>query len=251
MRNFIWRRGQGLSHKTQAYRFLSHQLYSLFFAPPGQDSPSVTAVPLPADALQNLVVLSHNHSQECAFIPDVKSLSLTQKGASGGLVWECLAGHTFSWSPPNPPPFTPPPRKAASRRREEKMASSKTSPPPSPIIRPRRSLRRAAAAHAFSLALASDSPCPVDEAEPPSKEDGQGSVDQEQTVCLSPGGGTGPGEEAVLLDSDKTETGKGAGKQLDTSMTFTNLEAGDWKSSLLVEGKREWLGMLWWYMRHI
>ncbi|XP_077180881.1 zinc finger protein 692 isoform X2 [Paroedura picta] len=172
----------------------------------GQDSPGVTAAPLPADALQNLVVLSHNHSQECGFIPDVKSSQLAQNGAPGGLVWECLAGHTFSWSPPNPLPSTPPPRKAASRRREEKTASSKTSPPPSPIIRRRRSLRRAAAAHAFSLALTSDSPCPVDEAEPPSKEDGQGSADQEQTACSSPSGGTGPGEEAEPLESHRTET---------------------------------------------
>ncbi|XP_060095257.1 zinc finger protein 692 isoform X2 [Heteronotia binoei] len=172
----------------------------------GQDSSSVTGgTPLPSDALQYLVVLSHNHSQECSFIPDVKSSLLEQKGALGGLVWECLAGHTFSWSPPSPLPSTPPSRKAASRRREEKTASSKTSPPPSPIIRRRRSLRRAAAAHAFSLALASDSPCPVDEAEPPSKEDRQGTADQEQAACLSPSGGTGLDEEAELLDSDKTE----------------------------------------------
>nr|XP_056720136.1 zinc finger protein 692 [Euleptes europaea] len=169
----------------------------------GQDSPNVTATSLPADALQTLVVLSHNHSQECGFIPDVKSPLLAQKGAPSGLVWECLAGHTFSWSPPNPLPSTPPPRKAASRCREEKGASSKASPPPSPLVRHRRSLRRAAAAHTFSLALASDSPCPVFEAEPPSKEDGQSSMDQEQTTHLSPSGGTGLGEEGELLNHDK------------------------------------------------
>ncbi|XP_054832405.1 zinc finger protein 692 [Eublepharis macularius] len=171
----------------------------------GQDSSGVTATPLPAEALQNLVVLSHNHSQECGFIPDMKSSLLSQKEASGDMVWECLAGHTFSWSPPSPLPSMPPPRKATSRCRQEKAMSSKPSPPPSPIIRRRRSLRRAAAAHAFSLALASDSPCPVDEAEPPSKED-EASADQGQMTCLSPSSGTGPWEEAALLDSNNTET---------------------------------------------
>ncbi|XP_010223344.1 PREDICTED: zinc finger protein 692, partial [Tinamus guttatus] len=42
-------------------------------------------------ALQRLVVLSHGHSRECAFIPDVKPES------RGNLVWECVAGHSFSW----------------------------------------------------------------------------------------------------------------------------------------------------------
>ncbi|KAM8793837.1 zinc finger protein 692-like [Eudromia elegans] len=44
-------------------------------------------------ALQRLVVLSHGHSQECAFIPDVKPAPESR----GNLVWECVAGHSFSW----------------------------------------------------------------------------------------------------------------------------------------------------------
>ncbi|XP_053157281.1 zinc finger protein 692 isoform X2 [Hemicordylus capensis] len=176
----------------------------------GQDSSNVVPNPFPADALQNLVVLSHNHSQECGFIPDVKSSLLEQKGVPGSMVWECLAGHTFSWSPPTPQtctPPTPPPHKAASRCGEEKAVSAQPSPPPSPIIRRRRSLRRAAAAHAFSLALASDSPCPVDEAEPPAREDGEGSAERERTACMSPAGsGTGLCEEAELLSGNDTQT---------------------------------------------
>ncbi|XP_062978203.1 zinc finger protein 692 isoform X2 [Elgaria multicarinata webbii] len=176
----------------------------------GQDSANIVPFPLPPDALQHLVVLSHNHSQECGFIPNVKPSLLEQKTVvpASSMVWECLAGHTFSWSPPPAPQTcTPPPRKAASRGRDEaeKAVSSKPSPPPSPVIRRRRSLRRAAAAHAFSLALASDSPCPVDEAEPSPREDGEGGADRERTACMSPGSGTGLGEEAELLSGNNTD----------------------------------------------
>ncbi|KYO17313.1 zinc finger protein 692 isoform A [Alligator mississippiensis] len=55
---------------------------------------------LHADALQRLVVLSHDHSQECRFIPDVKPASPGLKETPRNLVWECVAGHTFSWGPP-------------------------------------------------------------------------------------------------------------------------------------------------------
>ncbi|KAM9368090.1 zinc finger protein 692-like, partial [Phaethornis superciliosus] len=51
--------------------------------------------PLPAAALQRLVLLSHGHSQDCAFVPDLKA-----PGDSPLLVWECLAGHSFSWENP-------------------------------------------------------------------------------------------------------------------------------------------------------
>ncbi|KAH0630371.1 hypothetical protein JD844_013335 [Phrynosoma platyrhinos] len=176
----------------------------------GQDGSSTIPHPFPSDALQHLVVLSHNHSQECGFIPNMKSTLLDPKRVPSSMVWECLAGHTFSWKPSTPQICTPPSCKAASRGRdeekeEEKAVSSKPSPPPSPTIRRRRSLRRAAAAHAFSLALASDSPCPVDEAEPSSREDGEGSADRERTGCMSPGSGTGLGKEAELLRGHSTE----------------------------------------------
>ncbi|XP_061474989.1 zinc finger protein 692 [Rhineura floridana] len=185
----------------------------------GPNISNVIPSPLPSDALQHLVVLSHNHSQECGFIPNVKSALPEQEGIPDSMVWECLAGHTFSWSPPTPQTCTLPPRKAASRCQEEKAVSSKPSPPPSPIIRRRRSLRRAAAAHAFSLALASNSPCPVDEAEPPSKEDGEGSADRERTACLSPGSGTGPCEE--LLSGNNADETDSSSEEIPASTEVT------------------------------
>ncbi|NWS78777.1 ZN692 protein, partial [Crotophaga sulcirostris] len=51
-----------------------------------------------ADALQRLVVLSHSHGQECGFVPDVKPPA--PGGAASRLVWECVAGHSFSWGVP-------------------------------------------------------------------------------------------------------------------------------------------------------
>ncbi|NWZ73427.1 ZN692 protein, partial [Acrocephalus arundinaceus] len=45
-------------------------------------------------ALQRLVVLSHGHSQECGFVPDIQ---LPAPGSAAPLVWECVAGHRFSW----------------------------------------------------------------------------------------------------------------------------------------------------------
>ncbi|XP_042310893.1 zinc finger protein 692 [Sceloporus undulatus] len=175
----------------------------------GQDGSNTTPHPFPSNALQHLVVLSHNHSQECGFIPNMKSTLLDQKRVSDSMVWECLAGHTFSWKPSTPQTCTPPLCKVTSggqdEEKEGKAVSSKPSPPPSPTIRRRRSLRRAAAAHAFSLALASNSPCPVDEAEPSSREDGEGSADRERTGCISPGSGTDLGKETVLLRGHSTE----------------------------------------------
>ncbi|XP_066209346.1 zinc finger protein 692 isoform X3 [Saccopteryx leptura] len=57
---------------------------------------------LPHKGLQYLVLLSHAHSQECSLVP-----GLRRPGArDGGLVWECSAGHTFSWGPSSGP--TPP-----------------------------------------------------------------------------------------------------------------------------------------------
>ncbi|NXK90503.1 ZN692 protein, partial [Formicarius rufipectus] len=48
-------------------------------------------------ALQRLVVLSHGHSQECGFVPDVQPPA---PGSTAPLVWECVAGHRFSWGGP-------------------------------------------------------------------------------------------------------------------------------------------------------
>ncbi|XP_053766738.1 zinc finger protein 692 isoform X1 [Desmodus rotundus] len=58
--------------------------------------------PLPPKGLQYLVLLSHAHSQECSLVPGLREPG----GRDGGLVWECSAGHTFSWGPSSGP--TPP-----------------------------------------------------------------------------------------------------------------------------------------------
>ncbi|XP_010085539.1 PREDICTED: zinc finger protein 692-like, partial [Pterocles gutturalis] len=88
---------------------------------------------LPADALQRLVVLSHGHGQECGFIPDVK---LPVPGSSSQLVWECVAGHSFSWGVPKVPgdPQT-------GHRGDDQLGARGCSSPP--ITGCRRSLRRA------------------------------------------------------------------------------------------------------------
>uniref|UniRef100_A0A8C3T395 Zinc finger protein 692 n=1 Tax=Chelydra serpentina TaxID=8475 RepID=A0A8C3T395_CHESE len=123
---------------------------------------------LPMDALQRLVVLSHGHSQKCSFIPNVKTPSPGDKGAPGSLVWECTAGHTFSWGPPAPeeqgsapPGSSSQPGKAASRRKKERRASSGPSPPPSPVTSRRRSLRRAALARDSSGMVVKVEPTPL------------------------------------------------------------------------------------------
>uniref|UniRef100_A0A8P0PJ82 Zinc finger protein 692 n=1 Tax=Canis lupus familiaris TaxID=9615 RepID=A0A8P0PJ82_CANLF len=51
--------------------------------------------PLPPKGLQYLVLLSHAHSRECSLVPGLRGPG----GQDGGLVWECSAGHTFSWGP--------------------------------------------------------------------------------------------------------------------------------------------------------
>ncbi|NXK79212.1 ZN692 protein, partial [Amazona guildingii] len=60
---------------------------------PGEPGPG----PVPAEALQRLVVLSHGHGQECGFVPSVKPPA---PGSAAPLVWECVAGHSFSWGEP-------------------------------------------------------------------------------------------------------------------------------------------------------
>ncbi|XP_029428683.1 zinc finger protein 692 [Rhinatrema bivittatum] len=52
-----------------------------------------------SDALQHLAVLCHDHSQECGFIPNlIHTMPAGDNERDGTLLWECLAGHTFSWS---------------------------------------------------------------------------------------------------------------------------------------------------------
>ncbi|XP_044528994.1 zinc finger protein 692 isoform X5 [Gracilinanus agilis] len=62
--------------------------------------------PSPPQGLQYLVFLSHAHSRECSLVPGLRGPG----SAEGGLVWECSAGHTFSWDPssgPAPPGSSP------------------------------------------------------------------------------------------------------------------------------------------------
>ncbi|XP_013916116.1 PREDICTED: zinc finger protein 692-like isoform X2 [Thamnophis sirtalis] len=177
----------------------------------GSDSSVADPIAFPSEALQRLVVLSHNHSQECGFIPNVKTALLEQEKVCSQLEWECPAGHTFTWSPPaskiSPPPFGQTVSDGR-QEQEEETITSKRSPPPSPVTRCRRSLRKAAAAHAISLALASNSPCPVDEPEPSFQEEEECGTDRERTTCMSPPSGTGLDKETELLcntNSDETE----------------------------------------------
>ncbi|XP_064135374.1 zinc finger protein 692 isoform X1 [Loxodonta africana] len=51
--------------------------------------------PSPPKGLQYLVLLCHAHSRECSLVPGLRGPG----GHDGGLVWECSAGHTFSWDP--------------------------------------------------------------------------------------------------------------------------------------------------------
>ncbi|XP_026573659.1 zinc finger protein 692 [Pseudonaja textilis] len=177
----------------------------------GSDSSCADPIAFPSEALQCLVVLSHNHSQECGFIPNVKTAVLEQERVCSQLEWECLAGHTFAWSLPaskiSPPPFCQ--TVAGGREEQEEEANTtKLSSPPSPVTRCRRSLRKAAAAHAISLALASSSPCPVDEPEPSSQEDEECVTDRERTMCLSPASLPGLDKETELVcntNSDERE----------------------------------------------
>ncbi|XP_057564965.1 zinc finger protein 692 isoform X3 [Hippopotamus amphibius kiboko] len=55
--------------------------------------------PMAPKGLQYLVLLSHAHSRECSLVPGLRGPG----GRDGGLVWECSAGHTFSWGPSSGP----------------------------------------------------------------------------------------------------------------------------------------------------
>uniref|UniRef100_H0WPJ3 Zinc finger protein 692 n=2 Tax=Otolemur garnettii TaxID=30611 RepID=H0WPJ3_OTOGA len=64
--------------------------------------------PLPPKGLQYLVLLSHAHSRKCSLVPGLRGPG----GHDGGLVWECSAGHTFSWGPSLSPTPTEAPKPA-------------------------------------------------------------------------------------------------------------------------------------------
>ncbi|XP_059689102.1 zinc finger protein 692 [Gavia stellata] len=113
---------------------------------PGEPEPNL----LHADALQRLVVLSHGHGQECGFIPDVKPPA---PGSTSQLVWECVAGHSFSWGVPGAAGDRTP---TAGHHGEDQRGDSGCSS--APATGRRRSLRRAG--------LAAESGSGKDEAEP-------------------------------------------------------------------------------------
>ncbi|XP_074990738.1 zinc finger protein 692 isoform X2 [Calonectris borealis] len=98
---------------------------------PGELEPNL----LHADALQRLVVLSHGHGQECGFVPDVKPPA---PGSTSQLVWECVAGHSFSWGVPGAVGDCTP---TTSHHGEEQRGDSGCSS--SPVTGRRRSLRQA------------------------------------------------------------------------------------------------------------
>uniref|UniRef100_A0A8D0G6Y8 Zinc finger protein 692 n=1 Tax=Sphenodon punctatus TaxID=8508 RepID=A0A8D0G6Y8_SPHPU len=123
----------GFSLHSQLAKYLLDRYSSQSCAPNAGKYPR----PVPTGALQHLVILSHNHSQECSFIPCMKSQSPCHKGAPSYLTWECLAGHTFLWGAhvtQEEQTRVPLPHDAASRRKEERAGSSKPSPPPSPVV---------------------------------------------------------------------------------------------------------------------
>ncbi|KAM6364643.1 zinc finger protein 692 isoform 4-T4 [Pluvialis apricaria] len=107
---------------------------------PGEPEPNL----LHADALQRLVVLSHGHGQECGFVPDVKPPA---PGSTSQLVWECVAGHSFSWGVPAAVGDQTP---TTGHHGEEQQEDSGCSSPP--VTGRRRSLRRAGLATESSSA---------------------------------------------------------------------------------------------------
>ncbi|XP_048476738.1 E3 ubiquitin-protein ligase ZFP91-like isoform X2 [Rhincodon typus] len=49
------------------------------------------------DALRQLMVWSHQHSRECGFIPNLKSVASGRVDDSATVVWTCAGGHSYSW----------------------------------------------------------------------------------------------------------------------------------------------------------
>ncbi|KAM9266845.1 zinc finger protein 692 [Cariama cristata] len=151
---------------------------------PGEPEPNL----LHADALQRLVVLSHGHGQECGFIPDVK---LPVPGSTSQLVWECMAGHSFSWGVPEAAGDCTP---TTGHHGEEQRGDSGCSSPPA--IGRRRSLRRAG--------LATKSGSGKGEAEPEgAARSPVGDGDQREEL----GAGSDDGDDGNAAPHVPTETG--------------------------------------------
>lgn len=94
--------GGGLAGVSLPQNAISELFFTDFFVFPAE------LERLQPAALQHLVVLSHGHSQECGFVPDIQ---LPAPGSAAPLVWECVAGHRFSWGGsgvPSSPSHDPP-----------------------------------------------------------------------------------------------------------------------------------------------
>ncbi|XP_061044545.1 zinc finger protein 692 isoform X2 [Eubalaena glacialis] len=84
--------------------------------------------PVAPKGLQYLVLLSHAHSRECSLVPGLRGPG----GRDGGLVWECSAGHTFSWGPSSGPtsPEEPNPVPLASTGQRSWCPEARSGPEP-------------------------------------------------------------------------------------------------------------------------
>ncbi|KFO76541.1 Zinc finger protein 692, partial [Cuculus canorus] len=149
---------------------------------PGEPEPGF----LHADALQRLVVLSHSHSRECGFVPDVKPPA---PGGASRLVWECVAGHSFSWGVAS---MVEDSTSTSGPQGEEREDSGCSSPPSSAR---RRSLRRGLTAESDS---GKDEAKPEGAAQAPSDD-----VDQREE--LEAGGDDGTAEQGVELQEGEEE----------------------------------------------
>ncbi|XP_023556737.1 zinc finger protein 692 isoform X2 [Octodon degus] len=69
--------------------------------------------PLSSKSLQCLVLLCHAHSRECGLAPELRG-----PAGRGALLWECSAGHSFSWEPPLSPVPVGAPQQAWSSEQE-------------------------------------------------------------------------------------------------------------------------------------
>ncbi|XP_078087449.1 zinc finger protein 692-like [Mustelus asterias] len=94
---------------------------------PGETDEDFSMLRTSSDALRQLVVWSHDHSQECGFIPDLKSVVLERSGGSLTAVWECIAGHSFPWLLLASAPAIPD-RSAGTRSRSRNCARNRCSP---------------------------------------------------------------------------------------------------------------------------